>query len=55
MGLMRVISGMYEKPSPNNMVHLMKKLYLKIAEGAIVAKPLNEFSTITNQLMGSTH
>ena len=42
---------MYEKPSANNKVHLMKKLFnLKMAEGTAVAKHLNEFNTITNQL-----
>ena len=42
---------MYEKPSVNNKMHLMKKLFnLKIAENALVAQHLNEFNTITNQL-----
>ena len=36
--LMKVLSGMYEKPSANNKVHLMKKLFnLKMAENASVA------------------
>ena len=49
--LMKALSGMYEKPSTNNKVHLMKKLFnLKMAENASVAKHLNEFNTITNQL-----
>ncbi len=49
--LMTALSGMYEKPLFNNKVHLMKKLFnLKMAEGAAVAKHLNEFNTITNQL-----
>jgi len=48
---MAALSGMYEKPSTNNKVHLMKKLFnLKMAEGASVAQHLNEFNTITNQL-----
>ena len=48
---MKVLSGMYEKSSANNKVHLMKKLFnLKIAEGVAVAKHLNEFNTVTNQL-----
>ena len=48
--LIKALSGMYEKPSANNKVHLMKKLFnLKIAENASVAH-LNEFNTITNQL-----
>ena len=42
---------MYEKPSANNKVHLMKKLFnLKMTENASVAQHLNEFNTITNQL-----
>ena len=49
--LMKALSGMYEKPSANNKVHLMKKLFnLKIVENASVAQYLNEFNTITNQL-----
>ena len=48
---MKALSGMYEKSSTNNKVHLMKKLFnLKMAENASVAQPLNEFNTITNQL-----
>jgi hypothetical protein len=51
VGLMTALSSMYEKPSANNKVHLMKKLFnLKMAESAAVAKHLNEFNTITNQL-----
>ena len=35
--LMAALSGMYEKPSANNKVHLMKKLFnLKMAEGTPV-------------------
>uniref|UniRef100_A0A7N2QZR7 Integrase catalytic domain-containing protein n=1 Tax=Quercus lobata TaxID=97700 RepID=A0A7N2QZR7_QUELO len=49
--LMKALSGMYEKPSVNNKVHLMKKLFnLKMAENASVAQHLNKFNTITNQL-----
>ncbi|RVW96404.1 Retrovirus-related Pol polyprotein from transposon TNT 1-94 [Vitis vinifera] len=49
--LMKALPGMYEKPSANNKVHLMKKLFnLKMAENASVAQHLNEFNTITNQL-----
>ena len=49
--LMKALSDMYEKPSANNKVHLIKKLFnLKIAENASVAQHLNEFNTITNQL-----
>ena len=49
--LMKALSGTYEKPSANNKVHLMKKLFnLKIAENASVAQHLNKFYTIINQL-----
>ena len=49
--LMKALSSMYEKPSTNNKVHLMKKLFnLKIVENALVAQHLNKFNTITNQL-----
>ena len=48
--LMKALSSMYEKPSANNKVHLMKKLFnLKMTENASVAQHLNKFSTITNQ------
>ena len=51
VNLMKALSGMYEKPSTNNNVHLMKKLFnLKMTENASVAQHLNEFNTITNQL-----
>ncbi|RVX04079.1 Retrovirus-related Pol polyprotein from transposon TNT 1-94 [Vitis vinifera] len=49
--LIKALSGMYEKSSANNKVHLMKKLFnLKMADNASVAQHLNEFNTITNQL-----
>ena len=49
--LMTALSGMYEKPSAKNKVHLIKKLFnLKMAEGMFVTQHLNEFNTITNQL-----
>ena len=51
MGLMTTLSSMYEKSLANNKVHLIKKLFnLKMAKGVAVAKHLNEFNTITNQL-----
>ena len=51
VGLITALSSMYEKPSANNKVHLMKKLFnLKMAERTLVAHHLNEFNTITNQL-----
>ena len=49
--LMKALSGMYEKPSANNKVHPMKKLFnLKMVENPSVEQHLNEFNTITNQL-----
>ena len=49
--LMKALSSMYEKPSANNKVHMMKKLFnLKMVEGTLVFQHLNEFNTITNQL-----
>ena len=49
--LIKALSGMYEKSSTNNKVHLMKKLFnLKMVENVSVAQHLNEFNTITNQL-----
>ena len=49
--LMKALFSMYEKPSANNKVHLMKKLFnLKMVEGTPVAQHLNEFNIITNQL-----
>ena len=47
--LMKALSSMYEKPSANNKVYLMKKLFnLKMAENISVAQHLNKFNTITN-------
>ena len=48
---MKALSSMYEKPSANNKVHLMKKLFnLKMVESGSVAQHLNKFNTNTNQL-----
>ena len=50
--LMKALFGMYKKPLANNKMHLMKKLFnLKMAENASVTQHLNEFNTITNQLL----
>ena len=49
--LMKVFSDMYEKPSMNNKVFLMKKLFhLKIEEGVSMVTNLNELTMIVNQL-----
>ena len=51
MDLIKTLSGMYEKPSANYKLHLLKRLFnLKKAEGTPVAQYLNEFNMITNQL-----
>jgi hypothetical protein len=48
---MEALSGMYEKPSANNKVHLMKNLFnVKMTEGTSVTQHLNNFNTIINQL-----
>ena len=48
---MEVLSDMYEKPSTNNKVYLMKKLFnLKKEEGAPMAEHFNEFDMMVNQL-----
>ena len=45
--LMKALSSMYEKPSANNKVHLMKKLFnLKMAENALVAKHLKDRKSV---------
>ena len=50
-GMMKVLTDMYEKPSANNKVFLMMRLFqLKMDEGAGVATHVNEFNTIVNQL-----
>ena len=47
--LMKAFSSMCEKPSANNKVYLMKKLFnLKKAKGTPIAQHLNKFNTITN-------
>ena len=49
--LMMTLSGMYEKPSTNNKVHLNKLFHLKMTESMLVTQHLNDFNTITNQLL----
>ncbi|KAB5537969.1 hypothetical protein DKX38_015502 [Salix brachista] len=49
--LMTALSGMCEKLSANNKVHLMKKLFnLRMSDDMSVEQHLNDFNTITNQL-----
>ena len=50
--LMATLSRTYEKSSANNKVYLIKKLFnLKMVEGMPITQYLNEFNTITNQLL----
>ena len=47
--LMAALSEIYEKPSKNDKVYLMKKFFnLKMADDTPVAQHLNDFNTITN-------
>ena len=49
---MQALADMYEKPSANNKVYLMKKLFnLKMPEGGSVIEHLNSFNIIVNQLV----
>ena len=49
--MMDTLSDMYEKPSANNKVFLIKKLFnLKMGEDTLVAVHINEFNTIISQL-----
>ena len=51
IGMMQASADMHEKPSTNNNVYLMKKLFnLKMSESGPVVEHLNSFNTIVNQL-----
>jgi hypothetical protein len=51
-GLMDTLAKLYEKPSASNKVFLMKRLFnMKMSEGGFIADHLNEFNTVTNQLI----
>jgi hypothetical protein len=46
------LDKLYEKPSASNKVFLMKRLFnMKMSKGGSVVDHLNEFNTITNQLI----
>ena len=52
MGMMQALAEMYEYPSTNNKVYLMKKLFnLKMFESGPVVKHLNNFNIVVNQLV----
>ena len=49
---MRTLAKIYEKPSDSNKVFLMKCLFnMNMLEGGSVADHLNEFNTLTSQLI----
>ncbi|GAA0161783.1 hypothetical protein LIER_18019 [Lithospermum erythrorhizon] len=49
-GMMKALCDLYEKPSANN-YHLMKILFhLKMSESTLIARHLNDFNSIINQL-----
>jgi hypothetical protein len=51
-GLMDALAKLYEKPSTPNKVFLMKRLFnIKMLEGGSIADHLNDFNTVTNQLI----
>ena len=51
VGMMKALTEMDEKPSANNKVYLMEKLFnLKMSESGPVVKHLNSFNTMVNQL-----
>jgi hypothetical protein len=50
--MMDALGKLYEKPSTSNKVFLMKRLFnLKMSQGGSIADHLNEFNTVTNQLI----
>ena len=52
VGMMQVLAEMYEKPSVNNKVYLMKKLFnLRMSKSGLVVEHLNNFNTVVNQLV----
>ena len=52
VGMMQELADIYEKPSSNNKVYLIKKLFNpKMSEGGSVVEHLNSFNTIVNQLV----
>jgi hypothetical protein len=51
-GLMDALDKLHEKPSVSNKVFLMKRLFnMKMLEGGSIADHLNEFNTVTNQII----
>ena len=52
LGIMQALADMYEKPSTNNKIYLMKNLFnLKMPEGSLMVEHLNSYNTVVNQLV----
>ena len=52
VGMMKALAEMYKKPSGNNKVYVIKKLFnLKMLESGPVVEHLNSFNTVVNQLV----
>ena len=49
LGMMQALTDMYEKPSVNNKVYLMKLFNLKMFEGGSMVEHLNSFNIMVNQ------
>jgi len=50
--LMKALARLYENPSTSNKVFLMKRLFnMKMSEGGSIADYLNEFNTVTSELI----
>lgn len=51
VGFMVPLTRMYEKPLTSNKAFIIMKLFnMKMVDGSLVTKHLNNFNTITNQL-----
>ena len=47
VGMMQAVAKMYEKPSANTKVYLIKKLFnLKMSKTSLVVEHLNRFNTV---------
>ena len=50
--LINALVKLYEKPPTSNKVFLMKHLFnMKMSEGGSIVDHLNDFNTVTNQLI----
>ena len=52
MGMMKTLAEIYKKPSVNNKVYLMKKLFnMKMSKSGPMVEHLNSFNIVVNQLV----